>query len=344
MKRVKAVFVKREGGGVELRDVEVPTIHEGEILVRMKACGIDGTDIEKAYGKPITPPMLGHEVVGEVVESKSPEYEVGDRVFVHHHVFCGKCYYCLHDSYTMCPLFLKTTIEPCGLAEFFRVPKINIDRGAALKLSPNLSWEDAVFIEPAACVLKALRRVDFKAGDTVSLVGVGPTGSLFIKLLKFLGAALVSVADLSEFRLKMAKKLGADIVINPIQTDFGEICRRATDGIGVDIGILGTPTAKPIQTLLQTIRRGGKICIFGAPEKGEKVELDFSWFFINEVSIITSYSTSEVETTLIHRLIENGKIFFNDLITHRFRLSQAEEAFEVAKDASKSLKVIVENE
>ena len=341
---MKAIFIKEKGGGVELRDIEVPTIQEGEILIKMRACGIDGTDLEKAYGKPITPPMLGHEVVGEVVDSKSPEYEVGDKVFVHHHVPCGKCYYCLHNSYTMCPLFLKTTIEPCGLAEFFKVPKINIERGGVLKLPPNLSWEDAIFIEPAACVLKALRKVNFRAGDTTSIVGVGPTGSLFIKLLRYFGAALVSVADLSDFRLTMAKKLGADIAVNPLRADFAEICRRATNGIGVDIGVLGTPTAKPIQLLLRTIRKGGKICIFGAPEKSEKVELDFSWLFINEVDIITSYSASEIETTAILRLLENGTIFFNDIITHRFRLSQAEESYEGAKDSSKSLKVVVENE
>lgn len=339
---MKAVFVKKEGG-VEIRDVEIPAIRHGEILVKMKACGIDGTDLEKAYGKPITPPMLGHEVVGEVVESKSPDYEVGDKVFVHHHVFCGKCYYCLHNSYTMCPLFLNTTIEPCGLAEFFRVPKVNIERGAVLKLSPSLSWEEGTFIEPAACVLKALRMVDFRAGDTVSLIGVGPTGSLFIKLLKCFGAALISVADLSDFRLTIARKIGADIAVNSAKTDFAEICKKATNEVGVDIGILGTPKAKPIHLLLQTVRKGGKICIFGAPERDEKVELDFSLLFFNEISIISSYSTSEVETTIIHKLLEEKKISFNDLITHRFKLSQAEDAFEVARDTSKSLKVIVEN-
>ncbi|MDW8034794.1 MAG: alcohol dehydrogenase catalytic domain-containing protein [Nitrososphaerota archaeon] len=339
-----AVFVKKEGLGVEIRDVEIPIIHEGEILVKMRACGIDGTDLEKAYGKPITPPMLGHEVVGEVVESKSPEYEVGDKVFVHHHVFCGKCYYCLRNSYTMCPLFLKSTIDPCGLAEYFRVPKINVDRGAVLKLPSKVSWEEAAFIEPAACVLRALRRVKFRAGDTVSLLGVGPTGSLFIKLLKHFGAGLISVADLSDFRLNIAKKIGADIIVNPTHTDFVEICKRATDGVGVDIGILGTPTAKPIQLLLQTVRKGGRICVFGAPERGEKVELDFSMLFINEISIITSYSTSEVETNIILKFMREQKIFFNDLITHKFKLSHAEKAFETARDTQKSLKVIIEND
>jgi L-iditol 2-dehydrogenase len=310
----------------------------------MKACGIDGTDLEKAFGKPVTPPMLGHEVVGEVVESKSSKFKVGDRIFVHHHVSCGRCYYCLRGSYTMCPLFLRTTIDPCGLAEFFRVPKINVQRGGVLKLPSDLNWDEATFIEPAACVLKALRRVSFQAGDTISLIGVGPTGSLFIKLLKHFGAALVSVSDLSGFRLEIARKIGADIIVDPRQADFVEICKRATGGIGVDIGILGTPTVKPLHILLQTIRKGGKICIFGAPEKGEKAELDFSFFFINEISIITSYSTSELEITIILELLKNKKISFNDIITHKYKLSRAEDAFETARDVSKSLKVIIEND
>jgi L-iditol 2-dehydrogenase len=339
---VKAVFVKKEGG-VEVRDVDIPKIQEGELLVKMKACGIDGTDLEKAFGKPVTPPMLGHEVVGEVIESKSSRFKVGDRVFVHHHVFCGRCYYCYRGNYTMCPLFLKTTIEPCGLAEFFRVPRTNVQRGGVLKLPSNLNWDEATFIEPAACVLKALRRVGFQAGDTVSVIGVGPTGSLFIKMLKHFGAALVSVSDLSDFRLDIAKKIGADITVNPSQADFVEVCKKATDGIGVDIGVLGTPTMKPLHTLLQVVRKGGKICIFGAPEKGEEVKLDFSYLFINEISIITSYSTSEVETTTILELMKNRRISFNEIITHKYKLSDAEEAFETARNTSGSLKVIIEN-
>jgi len=340
---MKAVFI-RKGGGVELKEVDVPKIYDGELLIKMRACGIDGTDLEKAFGNPVTPPMLGHEVVGEVVESKSPEFEVGDKVFVHHHVFCGKCYYCLHGSYTMCPLFLKTTIDPCGFAELFRVPKVNVEHGAVLKLPEELDWDEAVFIEPAACVLKALRRIDFRPGDTVSLIGVGPTGSLFIKLLKHFGAKLVLVSDLSEFRLGIAKKIGADIAINPIKYDLVKMCKEVTDGIGVDIGVLATPTVKPLQSLLESVRKGGRICIFGMPEKGERTELDFSYLFINEISVITSYSTSEIETITILGLMKNKKLFFKDLISHKFKLSQIEEAFQTARDVSKSLKVIVENE
>ncbi len=339
---MRAVFVRPGGGGVEVRDVDVPEIGEGEILVRMRVCGIDGTDLEKAFGRPITPPMLGHEVAGEVVESKTSEFRPGDRVFVHHHVFCGRCYYCLHGSYTMCPLFLKTTIEPCGLAEYFRVPRTNVERGAVLKLPDNVGWEEAAFIEPSACVLRAINRAGFRPGDSVSIVGVGPTGAIFIRLLKSFGASVVAAADLSSFRLEAARRLGADIVVNPLEADFPEECRGATDGRGVDIGVLATPTVKPLQTVLDTIRKGGVLLIFGAPEKGEKAEIDFSKLFLRETNIVTSYSTSEVETNLMLSLIASGRVSLRDLITHRFRLEEAEEAFQTARDAGRSLKVVVE--
>jgi L-iditol 2-dehydrogenase len=339
---MKAVFVKK-GGGIYVTEMDIPEIDKGELLIKMRACGIDGTDLEKAFGKPITSPMLGHEVVGEVIESKSPEFEVGDRVFVHHHVSCGKCYYCLHNSHTMCPLFLKTTIEPCGLAEFFRVPRINIERGAVLKLPPMLDWEEATFIEPAACVLRAIKRVGFKAGESISLLGVGPTGALFIKLLRIFGASSILVSDLSKFRLEIARKLGADETVDPNEADFAEVCKMFTDGRGVDIGILGTPTVKPLPKLIETVRRGGRICIFGAPEKSERIEIDFSSLFINEINIITSYSSTEIETTTILDLIRNNKIRFSDLITHRFEIDEAYQAFEVARDKFKSLKVVIIN-
>ncbi|MDW7978530.1 MAG: zinc-binding dehydrogenase, partial [Candidatus Caldarchaeum sp.] len=298
---MKSVFVK-EGGGVKVADIPVPKISDGELLVRMKACGIDGTDLEKAYGRPLTPPMLGHEVVGVVEESRSPDFAEGERVFVHHHVSCGKCYYCLNDSLTMCSMFLKTTIEPCGLSEFFKVPRMNVERGGVLRLPDGLAWMEAVFIEPAACVLRALKRCSFTAGRSVSMVGVGPTGSIFIELLKKFGASSVVVAELSPLRLEYAKKLGADVAVNPLEGDFLKACLDKTEGRGVDLGVLATPAVKTLQMVLESVRRGGTVCLFGAPERGEKAEVDFSKLFIEEKNIITSYSTTEVETNTTLKL------------------------------------------
>lgn len=338
---MKAVFV-RDGGGVEVREVDVPKIGEGEILVRMVVCGVDGTDLEKAFGRPLTPPMLGHEVVGLVEESRAEGFEKGDRVFVHHRVSCGACYYCLNGSQTMCPQFLKETIEPCGFAEYFRVPRTNVERGGVLKLPNSLDWLEASFIEPAACVLRALRHVGFAAGNSVALVGAGPTGMIFVKLLRVFGASVVAVAELSRFRRVFAEKVGADVAVNPLEQDFPMMCRELTEGRGCDIGILATPAIKPIHTVLGAVRRGGRICLFGAPERGEKTEIDFSQLFIDEKSIIASYSTSEPETTKVLELMRGGRVSLKELVTHCFRLEEAAEAFATARDASRSVKVVIE--
>ena len=339
---MKAAFAKPSGGGVELREVPIPKIGEGELLIKMRVCGICGTDLEKVFGKPITPPMLGHEVVGEIVESKIPEYSVGERVFVHHHVFCGKCYYCHHGDYTMCPLFLKTTIDPCGFAEYFRVPRMNVERGAVLKIPSHVDDDEATFIEPAGCTLMAIRRMGFKPGMSVSITGVGPMGAIFIKIFRAFGASFIAAADLIPFRINYAKRLGADVALDPREEDFAEACRSGTDGRGVDIAILATPTVKALDTALQTVRKGGKLVIFGAPEKGERAELDFSNLFLREISIVTSYSTSEVETNLSLSLIASRRVSFKDLITHKFKLDQIDEAFQTAHNPKKSMKVLVE--
>jgi len=339
---MKAAFSPPGSRRVELREVEVPKIGDGEILVKMRVCGVCGTDLEKVYGKPITPPMLGHEVVGEIVESKAPDYEVGERVFAHHHISCGRCYYCLSGDYTMCPLFLKTAIEPCGFAEYFRVPRVNVERGAVLRIPSGVSDEEATFIEPVGCALKAIERMGFKPGMSVSITGAGPMGAIFIKLFRAFGASFIAAADLVPFRISYAERVGADVALNPREEDFGEVCMSATDGRGVDAAILATPPVKALDTALQTLRKGGVLVIFGVPERGERIGLDFSMLFLREINIITSYSTSEVETNLALRLISSGRVSFADLVTHRFKLGQIDEAFEVAHDPARSMKVLIE--
>ena len=337
---MKAVRV-RVGGGVEVVDVDVPEVGEGELLVEMRMCGVDGTDLEKAFGRPLTPPMLGHEVVGVVAESRAEGFEEGDRVFVHHHVTCGKCYYCREGSPTMCPLFLQTSIDPCGFAEFFRVPRVNVERGAVLRLPDELEWSEAVFIEPAACVLRALRRAGFRAGHTLSLVGAGPTGTIFIVMAKAFGAPVVAVSELSKYRRDMALENGADAAVDPLSEDFAKKCRELTDGLGVDIAVLATPAAKPLSTALDSLRRGGTLLLFGAPEKGEKTEVDFSRLFIEEKNIVTSYSTTETETNAVLHMLTKKVFTLKQLITHTYSLEKAEEAFQKARDPNTSLKVVL---
>lgn len=338
---MKAAFTIPGSGRVELREVEVPKIHDGEILVKMRAGGICGTDLEKVYGKPITPPMLGHEIVGEIVESRAEGYEVGEKIFAHHHVSCGRCYYCYHRAYTMCPLYHKTTIEPCGFADYFKVPKINVERGAVLKIPDHVSDEEATFIEPVSCALRAIKKSRFEPGMSVSIIGAGPMGAILIKLFKSFGASFIGVAELIQFRLELARRIGASIAVNPMEEDFVEACKTATDGRGVDLAVLATPSVKALPVALNTIRKGGILMIFGAPERGERAEVDFSKLFLDEISILTSYSSSEPDTNLALELISSKVVSFSDLVTHKFRLDEIGKAFEVARERTKSMKVLV---
>src|SRR5208283_562031 len=172
--------------GVALSEVPIPSIMGREILVRMKVCGICGTDVEKIRGSQITPRVLGHEVAG-VVERKGEhvrEFEKGDNVIVHHHVSCGSCTFCKNGSETLCDEFPKSNLNPCGFADYFRVPAALIDGGAVYRLPSTMSFEEGAQVEPLACCIRALKRLGDVVGRSVAVFGVGPVGLTQVQLLK----------------------------------------------------------------------------------------------------------------------------------------------------------------
>jgi L-iditol 2-dehydrogenase len=328
--------------GVELRDVPEPVAGPGEAVVRMMACGVCGTDLEKAHGRGLTQAVLGHEVSGvvEMVGEDVKDLRPGERVFVHHHVSCGKCYYCLAGSYTMCQLFKTTNIVPGGFSELFRVPEPNVERGGVIPIA-DMDFDLASFIEPLACCLRSLHRVGFTPGWSAGVIGYGPAGALHVMAMKALGASYVAVADISDFRLEMAVKLGADEAVNIRSRSFSEVCRAGTDGRGVDLVVVSTGNPAAFRAALDAVRRGGKICLFGAPPKSSTVDLDISKLFIDELSVIPNYSTTERETWQAFQLLRAGVIKPLSLITHRYPLARVREAFEKAASPESSMKVIV---
>lgn len=337
---MKAAFVAGDGK-VELKEVPIPRIDEGEVLVRMEASGICGTDIEKVRGKSLTTMVLGHEVAGRVekVGKSVKGLEEGDRVFVHHHVSCGTCYYCINDSPTMCELFLKTNLDPCGFAELFRVPEVNVSRGAIIKLPEGISFEEGCLVEPLACCLRALMRFGFRSPMSVMVAGVGPVGIMFVKLLKTMGASLIIALDIKPFRLKVAKKIGADIALNAL-SEVQPICKDETDGRGVDIAIVATSNPQALDQAMGCVRKGGIVGIFGSPEKDVPYPIKLSDVFIKEISIIPSYSTSEKETNMVIQMLSSAKLRIGDIITHRFKLEEIDKAFKIASSED-ALKVIL---
>lgn len=330
---------------VRLEEVEVPKIQPADILVRLRACGICGTDIEKIHGSQLTPPLLGHELAGEIAEAGSDvgRFEVGQRVAVHHHVPCYKCHYCARGAYTMCELFPKNNVDPCGLAEFFRVPGALIDGGAVHPLSNSLSFEAGALAEPTGCCIRGLMKAGIEAGDVVAILGAGPVGLTHLQLTLAMGASRVIVGDLIESRLRAAEKFGASASVNVGQQDFAEVARIQSDGLGADLTILATPNMTAFNAAIRSTRKGGRILLFGAPELGATVEFDVSDFFIREISVIPSYSTSEDEISFALRLIESKRVDVLRMISHRFQFKDILQALKIAETGNDALKIMVQN-
>jgi len=330
---------------IRIEEIPPPRIDNDEILVNMKACGICGSDMMDWYLKSRAPLVLGHEPAGAVAKkgSRAKGFDIGDRVFVHHHVACLKCYYCLREEYTLCEQFHKTNIKPGGFAEYFKVPAANL-KIDTLKIPDTISFEEATFIEPVACCLRALKKCKVGIGDSVAVIGTGTTGIIHTALSKTFGAAKTIVSDLVDYRLMMAKKFGADIAINPQKEDFADIVRAETSGKGVDVAIITAPSLEAYKTGLSVCRKGGKLCVFAPTDPSKYLQISPKELFFSEIQIIPSYSTSHLETRAALEMMESGKINVSELITHRFRLADAAKAFETVLKDVESLKVIIFNE
>jgi len=330
---------------IRIEEMPTPEMGKDEILVNMKACGICGSDLMDWYLETRVPLVLGHEPAGIIVKKGGSVtgFNVSDRVFVHHHVACLRCHYCAHGDYTLCKQFHETNIEPGGLAEYFRVPAPNLQIDT-LKIPDAISFEEATLIEPVGCCLRALKKCDIKKGDSVVIIGAGATGIIHTALSKVFGATRIIVSDLIDYRLNVAKKFGAEVVVNPKNEDILETVKAETDGRGVDIAVVTAPNLEAYKVGLSVCRRGGKLCVFAPTEPGKYLRVSPKELFLSEIRLIPSYSTSHLETREALRLIKSGKLDAKELITHRFRLADAAKAFTTALESTESLKVIVLNE
>jgi len=338
-----AVYHSRED--IRIVNLPVPKTSEHEALVEMKACGICGSDLMDWYLKSRAPLVLGHEPAGIIAKrgSNVKDFNVGDRVFVHHHVACLTCHYCLRGDYTLCGQFHETNIEPGGLAEYFKVPAPNLQIDT-LKIPESVSFEEATFIEPVGCCLRAITKCGIQAGDSVAIIGAGTTGIIHTALSRILGVAKTLVSDLVDYRLNVAKKFGADVTVNPEKEDLTAVVRAETDGRGVDLAVVTAPSLEAYNVGISACRKGGKLCVFAPLEPGIHLRISPKEVFFSELQIIPSYSTSHLETRMALELIKSGRINVKELITHRFKLVDAAEAFETALENSESLKVMVLNE
>jgi len=327
---------------IRIEETPKPVVKGDEVLVVMKACGICGSDLMDWYIRPRAPIVLGHEPAG-IIEKKGrhvTDFNVGDRVFVHHHVPCMKCHYCLRGDFTLCEQFHNTSIIPGGFAESFKVPRLNL-KIDTLKIPDGMSDEEATFIEPMGCCLRALQKCGVQMGDTVAVLGCGVTGIIHIKLSKLLGASTVVASDLFDNRLRIAKEFGADLTVNAQDGQLRDAVRSMSDGRGADVVIVTAPNLVAYANGMSACRKGGRLCVFAPTEPGKILPVSPNEIFFSEVKIIPSYSTSHVETREALEIIKNKKVDVQRLVTHRFVLADAAEAFRTAREDTNSLKIVL---
>ena len=327
---------------MRLEEIPKPKIGPGELLVKVLASGICGSDVMEWYRIKKAPRVLGHEITGEIVEVGEgvKRFHIGDRVFVSHHVPCNTCHYCLNGFHTVCDTLRKTNFDPGGFAEYIRVPQINVDRGVFL-LPEEISFEEGVFIEPLACVLRGQRLARLKPGQTVFVIGSGISGLLHIALARASGAGRISASDIHEYRLKAAQKFGADEVIDAKEVNPSRI-RQINWGRFVDLVIVCVGTVSAYSQALNSVDRGGTVLCFAPLEPGINFSLPFFDFWNDGITLIPTYGGSPLDINEAIELIRGHRLPVHEMITHRLGLPETELGFKLVAGAKDSIKVIIE--
>ncbi|HXQ92845.1 MAG TPA: alcohol dehydrogenase catalytic domain-containing protein [Nitrososphaerales archaeon] len=350
-KEIRAAFVK-SGGGVELRTVSTPIVEDGSILISMKASGVCGTDLEKLTGQSITSTILGHEVSGIVIESRANNFEQGDRVIPHHHVSCNECELCLRGAQTMCQKYKNSNFTPGGFADEFLLPAYNVKNGGIYKISESLSFEEASFAEPLGCCIRGLSHAGVVSDGGKSrkqlrnalVVGAGPIGLLHMELLRSTFPDLkLSTVDMIGSRLEFAEKNEIANIVDAGKIEngaFSESCNNLVGPLGYDLVIVATGSEKAFRESIKCVRKSGTLLLFGVPHKGATHSLDLAKLLLDELTITSSYATSETELRQAIELLEHRIINVKKFITSTYPLEKVDEAMSAARSENQ-VKVLV---
>ncbi len=328
---------------IRLENIPIPKISKDEVLVKIVASGICGSDCLEWYRIGRVPLVLGHEVAGVISEVGQDvrNFKQGDRVIIAHHVPCGKCHYCLAGHETVCDTLRKTNIDPGGFAEYARVPAINVEKGL-FKIPDNLPFDEATLVEPLACVLRGQRQANFNKGKSVFVLGSGMAGLLHIILARHNGARRVFASDISDFRLRAAKRFGADHVFDSKKFDINDFVEKNNSRLA-DLVILCTGAVSAIEQAFKLVERGGTILFFAPVNQGLNVSVPINdLFWRTEISMTSSYAGSPKDYLEALSLISTSNINVKDLITHHMGLGDISKGFKMVEEAGESIKIVID--
>lgn len=346
-KNMEAV-VYRGVNDLRLETVPVPRIGPDELLVQVEVCGVCPTDIKKIqYGTVPPPRIFGHETAGTIVRlgARVQKFRLGDRVALHHHVPCLKCHACRHRAFAQCLQYKRTGItagfEPAGggYAEFVRVMPFVFP--GIVKIPARNSFVEGALLEPVNTVLKAVKRLSLLRGDNVLVVGQGPIGLLFTRLLALAGMNVLAT-DLFETRLSMAKQFAARWTVKADAPDCVERIRRLTRPQGLDAAVITAPSDAAVTQAQEMINGAGQVLLFAHTRRGVETALDLAKICVDEKDLIGSYSADLTLQKEVAKLVFARKLDVRKLVTHEFPRKEANAAIQLAaKPAPESLKIVV---
>ncbi|MFQ5915225.1 MAG: alcohol dehydrogenase catalytic domain-containing protein [Nitrospinota bacterium] len=333
-----AVYYRNDD--VRLEEIPIPRPGPGELLIRTVASGICGSDVMEWYRVKTAPRVLGHEVTGEVVEVGPgvEDHEVGERVFVSHHVPCNRCRYCLNGDHTVCDTLRRTNFDPGGFSEYIRIPRINVNAGT-YRLPEEMSYEEGVFIEPLGCVLRAQRLAKVEPGKTVLIVGSGISGLLHVQLAIAMGAGKVFATDIHEYRMEAARRFGAEVI--PSADGLPASLLEANDGRLVDRVIVCTGAPPAVEAAFRCADRGGIVQLFAPTSPEYRCNLNLYHLWHEQITVLSSYGAAPVDLRRSIDLLCLKRVNVRDMITHRVALEEIGKGFRLVAEAGESIKVIV---
>lgn len=350
MKMNAAVFYGP--GNIKVEEKEIPKINDDEVLVKIEASAICGTDLRiyKSGHHAVKPPhIIGHENAGTIVKvGKNVEiFKPGDRVAIDPIVSCGFCHYCRKGVTNLCLTF-KKTIEafgyyyPGGFAEYMAIPKKAIERGNLISVPDGMTFEEAAIAEPMACALNGQLLAGVGAGDTVLVIGAGPVGSMHASLSKILGATKVIISEISQNRLDMAKEIDvADYYINPEKEDLGDLLKNLTDGIGPDVIMIAASSKIAQEQSVSLVANQGRICFFGGLPKDDNIAcVDSNLIHYKEIFIHGSSGATTDHIKICIDLMGSKRIDGKKFITGICSLEDIPRSIEEIAEG-KHLKVVV---
>lgn len=341
--------VYRGKGNVVVETVPVPAIGPGEVLIRVAACGICGTDLKKIeHGFVSAPQIFGHEVSGTVVAVGSgvSKWKPGDRVMSFHHVPCGECFYCARRLYSQCAAYKKVGLtagfDPNGggFAQYVRALPWVAERGM-VAVPDDVSFDEASFIEPVNTCIKAVEKARVAAGEIAVVMGLGPIGLLLAMLSKLEGATVIGSDPMPERRAK-SLSLGVDLAVDPREGRLAETIAGRNQGRGADVVLVAVPIPSALTDALSLVRPGGRVLLFAQNDPLMKIEFPAAAVGVEEKEILGSYSAAIDRADKAARLIFSHRLPVKQLISHRFSLEDMGQALELAAHPVRdSLKVVI---